>query len=198
MESNSKPFTPVASYLIEDMDELRAITNQLRFDILECLIAGEMTVKEIGAALGVEPNNLYYHIRELERVGLIRVVRQDVVAGIIQKHYRAIAHYFRLSPALLHPDKSSANEGTGVQFVTGAVEHSLSRLRKSLSSGIPEHLTDLLTVTRRVNRMPPEKAIEFVRRLKELEAEFDSVEADSDELRVELQFAFFPHVERQT
>jgi DNA-binding transcriptional ArsR family regulator len=62
--------------------QLRCIVNARRHDIVDQLAArGPMSVREIASAIHARPSALYYHLRELLRVGLVvedgyRVVRR--------------------------------------------------------------------------------------------------------------------------
>jgi DNA-binding transcriptional ArsR family regulator len=86
---------------IEDLASLKAISDPLRLRIL--LVFSDdapRTVKEIAAELGVEPTRLYYHIRILEKAGMIRVASQRMVSGIEEKTYEATASSWVPSPSV--------------------------------------------------------------------------------------------------
>ena len=50
-----------------------------------------MTVTQVGKALDIAPAKVHYHVRELERVGLVRQVFTREKSGILEKYYRAVA-----------------------------------------------------------------------------------------------------------
>lgn len=60
-------------YLIREPAQLRALASPVRQEILDALAAaGESPIAELAAQLGRRPHALYYHLRALERVGLVR------------------------------------------------------------------------------------------------------------------------------
>ena len=73
------------------LEQLRAIADELRTRIVEALTHRAMTVTQLGEMLGHTPAKIHYHVRELERVKLIRLVATHPKSGILEKYYRAIA-----------------------------------------------------------------------------------------------------------
>ena len=61
-------------YEIETIEQLRAIADLLRLRIVDILKEKPMTVTQLGEALGQAPAKVHYHVRELEKVGLLRLV----------------------------------------------------------------------------------------------------------------------------
>ncbi|GLV60423.1 hypothetical protein KDH_72420 [Dictyobacter sp. S3.2.2.5] len=89
------------TYLIEDLEQLRAISDQLRVEILHVLRDQAMTTKQLGDRLGMAPAKVHYHVRELERVGLVRLVETREKGGILEKYYQPIARSFNVSGKIL-------------------------------------------------------------------------------------------------
>lgn len=88
-------------YELETLEQLRAIADELRTRIAEALTHRAMTVTQLGELLGQAPAKIHYHVRELERVGLVRLVATREKSGILEKYYRAIARTFTASKTLL-------------------------------------------------------------------------------------------------
>ena len=60
-------------YLIREPAQLRTLSSPVRQEILDALAAaGESSIAEVAVLLGRKPHALYYHLRALERVGLVR------------------------------------------------------------------------------------------------------------------------------
>ncbi len=96
-EANDLPET----YELETLEQLRAIADELRSRIAEALSHRPMTVTQVGEMLGQAPAKIHYHVRELERVGLVRLVATREKSGILEKYYRAVAKGFSASKTLL-------------------------------------------------------------------------------------------------
>src|SRR5262245_53960213 len=60
-------------YLIRHPAQLRTLASPVRQEILDALAAsGASPIRELAAQLGRRPHALYYHLRALEGVGLVR------------------------------------------------------------------------------------------------------------------------------
>lgn len=89
------------SYEIENIEQLRAIADMLRVRIIDLLQKQPMTVTQIGGELGEAPAKIHYHVRELEKVGLLRLVETREKGGILEKYYQPIAREFSVEKSLL-------------------------------------------------------------------------------------------------
>jgi DNA-binding transcriptional ArsR family regulator len=94
-------YDPIPELVIDDLETHKALVNPLRVRLLELLVDAAQTVKQLAAAVDVEPVKLYYHINLLEKNGLIRVVNTQVVSGIIEKWYRVTAFNYRIDRKIL-------------------------------------------------------------------------------------------------
>lgn len=74
------------------------MSNKLRIKILN-LFTDQVsrTNKQISDELGLKPTRTHYHIRELERVGLIKVVETKQIGGIVEKYFLPIAPTLRIA-----------------------------------------------------------------------------------------------------
>lgn len=188
-------FQPDEMHMLETMDELRTIANPLRIQILDRLIEAPRTVREIGTILGINSTKLYYHVGELEKAGLVRLVHTEVQSGIQLKYYRAVALYYHVTPAMLHLDGDRKGTSAGAEYLASAVEIGSSELRRSIADGTVAEHNEAFTVTRRTLRMSAGSAEQFRDRLKEVDLEFRRLEEPDGELVVEFVFALFPRVD---
>lgn len=63
---------------ISDVRQIRALSSPIRQDILDAVTAiGPCSVAELAAAIDRRPDGLYYHIRRLVKVGLLREAAGD-------------------------------------------------------------------------------------------------------------------------
>lgn len=101
-------------YEIDSVEQLRAIADVLRIRIVEVLQEHPMTVTQLGDMLGEAPAKIHYHVRELEKVGLLRLVETREKGGILEKYYQPVARDFSVSNSLFlraTPDESLAAVG---------------------------------------------------------------------------------------
>ena len=101
------------SYEIENIEQLRAIADMLRLRIFDMLQHKPMTVTQLGDELGEAPAKVHYHVRELEKVGLLRLVEKREKGGILEKYYQPIAREISVEKSLLSapPDEAMAMTG---------------------------------------------------------------------------------------
>ena len=87
--------------VLESVDAVRAVADPLRLRMLFEMTYTPRTVKELAALLGVPQTRLYYHVKLLERQGLIWVVERRLVSGIEERTYRSAPAGFTISPKLM-------------------------------------------------------------------------------------------------
>lgn len=81
-------------YYIKTHEQLKAIADPLRTKILMNLVKHEYTGQQLAEMLEITRNNIYFHLKELEKHEVIQVVRKEEKNGIVQKYYRAVASRF--------------------------------------------------------------------------------------------------------
>jgi len=62
-----------------------------------------LTAKELGERLGVAPNSLYYHLRKMEEVGMVKVVEERPAGRVTERVYAADQWLVQFDPA--RPDQ---------------------------------------------------------------------------------------------
>ncbi len=82
--------------IIKDAGKLRALLHETRWKILELLAEKPRHALEIARILGEHEQKIYYHIRQLENMGLIRLVKKVERHGTIAKIYTLKSHAFIL------------------------------------------------------------------------------------------------------
>ena len=163
--------------VVDSAEQHRALGNLTRHRILGLLLDRAMTGAQLAEALGVLKGSVSFHLRTLERAGLVRVVRTRPVRGVTERYRR-----FEL-------DRPGSEVNAGpmlLRTVAGEAER----------AGSTPAPTDLTTLTRA--RLDPERAAHFQARLTALIDDF-TAEPASDEAAYTLAVAFFraePEVRR--
>jgi len=73
------------------LDELRATAHPIRLRLLSLLTGVAMSAAEAGRELGLSQATASYHLRVLERVGLVEVVELVTIRGGEAKRYRHLS-----------------------------------------------------------------------------------------------------------
>ncbi|USG67224.1 helix-turn-helix domain-containing protein [Brevibacillus ruminantium] len=87
--------------VIESLEQLKAISDSLRMEIVTLLVKEEQTGKQLATKLSLSPSKVHYHLKELEHYGFVHVVRTEEKNGIVQKFFRSVAYDFKVSDVLL-------------------------------------------------------------------------------------------------
>jgi DNA-binding transcriptional ArsR family regulator len=88
---------PAGSFTIDRPEQLKALGHPLRLKVLQALgdADGPLTNRELAERIGVDPGHLHFHVRMLQRTGLIELA--DGGRGR-EKPYRPVAAHLRVSP----------------------------------------------------------------------------------------------------
>lgn len=185
-------FKPDERYTIQTLEELRIIANPLRLQILDALIAEPLTVSQVGDRIGISSKKLYYHIGELERVNLVRLVHTEIQSGIQLKFFRAAARYFYLTASMLHSDQSVRHADASEEFLAFILENSSRELRRAVNDGTIDQYPESFLVSRRRLKMSPRKATELRDRLREIEEEILALDDPDEEVTFSYVYGLFP------
>jgi DNA-binding transcriptional ArsR family regulator len=82
---------------IKSYEQAKVISNKLRMKILH-LFDDEVprTSKQLADLLGLPASKVHYHVRELAKVGLLKLNKTQEKGGIIEKYYLPIAKGYRI------------------------------------------------------------------------------------------------------
>ncbi len=170
-----RPDYELADVLVVDSAEQhRALGNLTRHRILGLLLDRAMTGAQLADALGVLKGSVSFHLRALERAGLVRVVRTRPVRGVTERYYGRTARRYDLD--------RPGGDINGAPMLLRTVADEAER------AGAQAAPTDMVTTTRA--RLDPERAAEFRDRLAALVEEFRAQPA-SEEAAYTLAMAFF-------
>ena len=86
---------------IHQITPLKAIADPRRLAILRQLMAAAATLTQLGKILDAHPAKVRYHLKQLEKAGLVQLVRTEVVGGNVEKYYQATAGAYRIDLTIL-------------------------------------------------------------------------------------------------
>src|SRR5262245_52163864 len=85
---------------IEEVEQAATLLNPLRLGLLKHL-AEPRSCPELAGFVGETAQKVYYHVKALERVGLVKKVGERRVRGMVEGRYQAKGRSYWLSPALV-------------------------------------------------------------------------------------------------
>ncbi|MFF6877073.1 MULTISPECIES: helix-turn-helix domain-containing protein [unclassified Streptomyces] len=155
---------------ISDELQLRAVSNLVRHRILRLLRDQPATITQVAARMGIAKGSASYHMRLLEKAGLVAVVRTRKVRGVTERYYARTSSRIRLP----EPEQGAPNV---------VMRHALADL-EAAPSGSPR------LVRMHQARLSKDKYAEFTARLEALVEEI-SAASDPAEPPATLALAFF-------
>lgn len=87
-------------HFIEDINSAIALLKPQRIEIMQQLDRPR-TCPDLAAYFGESAQKIYYHIKALEKAGLVEKVDEKQVRGTVEGHYQAVAHSYWLAPQLI-------------------------------------------------------------------------------------------------
>jgi DNA-binding transcriptional ArsR family regulator len=81
-------------YYLENLEQLQAISDPIRYSMVVMLALAPMTGAQLARALDISRARAHYHLKLLEKAGLVQFYGEDHTSGIIEKYYRAIGRMF--------------------------------------------------------------------------------------------------------
>ncbi|MGG1313883.1 MULTISPECIES: ArsR/SmtB family transcription factor [Cohnella] len=91
-------------YRLETPEQALALLNPLRADILR-LLEEPGSASEVGRKLGEPPQKVNYHLKGLEKVGLVRRSGTRQVRNLVEVLYQAVARTFVIPDAFGWPEE---------------------------------------------------------------------------------------------
>lgn len=85
---------------IESFDRAATLFHPMRLQLLR-LLSSPASCPDLARRVGSSPQSVYYHIKTLEKAGLVVKVEERRVRGIMEGQYQARARSFWLSPDIV-------------------------------------------------------------------------------------------------
>ena len=115
-------------YLIETLEQMRGVADELRMRIMGVLSHQALTATQLAERLKEAPAKIHYHVRELERLKLVKLVETREKGGILEKYYRTVARSINVSSSLLQtlaPDETTEAFNASFQTISQGFLHAM-------------------------------------------------------------------------
>lgn len=156
-------------YILETYEQLKVISDPLRTKMLIHLVERPHTGQMLAQELNLSRAKVLYHLRELEKYGIIQLVRKEERAGNVLKFYQAVARGFIPADHLLtYVESKEATRQSYLEVIDRAKTRVLTAPDKSFelhSSNVEEWNNLSLQTEFTVSR---EKFVEFTKKYREL------------------------------
>jgi hypothetical protein len=186
----------VETYTITDLQQIKALADPLRQQILGAFVAEPRTTKQVAVLLNQPSTKLYHHVDLLERVGLIRLVATKPKRGTTEKYFQAIAYRFMVAESSLGGEAGSVLEDT----LAKAFASAQTEIRKAITSGPASaeepQLRSILAFG--ALRIAPEDLPELQRRIMDVVKDLGSASKDSERTFYRYLVAVYPSAETES
>lgn len=185
-------------FWIADVETLKILSNPLRLQLIEQIQRVNQngrfaTAKQLAEQLDTSLTKLYYHLKLLEKCGVLEAAETILVSGIPEKQYRLTAK--RISVAEDIFDRSADHAETSdalleiIHSILDNTRHALTRLTaKHNHDELPSALKQVdLHFSRETRRLSIAQARNFHAELKALVQKYEQIEPEDD---AEEQFSF--------
>ncbi|AWB43395.1 transcriptional regulator [Paenibacillus sp. CAA11] len=157
-------------------EEIKIYSDPYRLKIFNNfhLIGRPATVKEVADTMGEVPAKVYYHVKKLESIGLLKVVETREIKGIIAKYYQPFHGEIQIVNKELEPAVkklyTSATQGLISEMFEMNKQHFLSNI-----GGDNPAAGQLMN---KKLRMSPEEAQEFFKEVQGLAEKYENRNAE--------------------
>jgi DNA-binding transcriptional ArsR family regulator len=147
-------------YYIDDLDRAAALLKPMRVRLLR-LLTRPQSLAELAESTSETPQKLYYHVKMLERAGLVQQVDERRAGAMVERVYQAAARSYWLAPQVLGRagGEQRAQDDLSLGFLLGLAEEmqqDLGRLTaQALVQDVPSLGLDLRVY------LPPEQRHAF-------------------------------------
>jgi DNA-binding transcriptional ArsR family regulator len=194
--STPKSAWPAPSFEVTELEQLRVLADPLRMRILNNLFQEPLTVKQVADRLELPATKLYYHVSELERIGLVKVVKTRVKSGIVEKYFQTVAGTIRISRELLKLTGGALDDGAYAELLASIFEAVADDLRQAIIAGVlprpSAHTPKTATIGRTDVRLTRTTAARLARKFAKLLEEVEAADDVAGETEFGCALAFFP------
>lgn len=88
------------TFYVDSVEQAESLLKPQRIELLRAM-AEARTCPELAEQFGRSPQQIYYHIKALEKAGLVEKVAEKRVRGTVEGHYRAAARSYWLDSRLV-------------------------------------------------------------------------------------------------
>jgi Predicted transcriptional regulators len=83
---------------LNTVEEIKVLSDPFRYKILNCFykVGVPSTVKQIADNLGEVPAKVHYHVKKMEKTGILILTHTKEVNGIVAKYYEPTAKRFEI------------------------------------------------------------------------------------------------------
>lgn len=171
--------------ILTTVEEIKAISDPYRLKILIKFInKGEpATVKQIADDMGEVPSKVYYHVKKLEKIDILKLSYTKEINGIVAKYYEPTAEEFTVDNDELTKSNSidyNQNINNKQILISTLYDNSKKFLLNEVSSSIEKKIKPKASITSSNIYMTDDEAKDFFEYTEKFLASHSKKQNDSE------------------
>lgn len=168
---------------LSTMEEIKTYSDPYRLRIITFLRNSkeEATVKEIADYLGEVPAKIHYHIKKLERAGIIELVRTKEIKGIIAKYYYLTANNYLIEGEEIQTQTQKVYKSQVLNIVNDYYDKSKEKSIDTLIKKFNNTDNNAISIISRDMNIDEENVKNFDKELRELVKKYESLSSQHTE-----------------
>ncbi len=130
--------------VVEDPAAIKLLFTPKYANILNLVQEQELSLSDIARALEINPGSAHYHLKELEKHGLVKQVREEIKGGVVKKFYRKAARNMTIDVSRPGNEAVASETGFGEDYKENMLK-GLGSFGYTLSPGKMEEAKAMLT-----------------------------------------------------
>ncbi|PKE18554.1 ArsR/SmtB family transcription factor [Macrococcoides caseolyticum] len=122
--------------MIDNLPQLKCVSDPFRIKLLELIAVKPKTGQQLADELDIPRAKIHYHLAELEKNGIIEIVKTEQKHSIIQKFYAPVAKTLIPSPDLLKFSDCTLKKSKEHAFNLQLNDKSFTEFKKELKKYI--------------------------------------------------------------
>ena len=102
--------------IVEDPAAIKLMFSPKYAAIIRLVRAEELSVSDVARKLDVNSGSAYYHMKELEKHGLVKLTREEIVGGVVKKYYHTSAMNLSINASNPTSAPAAAEMGFNEEF----------------------------------------------------------------------------------
>ncbi len=127
------------------IDEIKTYSDPYRLKIITFLKNNrkEATVKQIADFFEEVPSKVHYHIKKLEKVGIVKLIRTEEIKGIVAKYYSLTAENFKIEDQNIKDTTQEIYNSQISMVISDYYEKSKEKTIKSIEKRSEENFNNI-------------------------------------------------------
>ncbi|CAM2883374.1 helix-turn-helix domain-containing protein [Paenibacillus sediminis] len=155
----------MAQKVLTTIEEIKAYSDPYRIKIMNTFqkMGRPATVKEIADELGEVAAKVHYHVKKLEKVGLVELVETKEINGIIAKYYEAFSGDIRIKHEGMEDHIKQVFASETIALLSGLYDENKSRFLKYANRMDVSPFANLINNTLYLTQEEAEQFIDYIK-----------------------------------